>query len=238
MKKIILIAVALCLCNCARTYKQIGKQDVRYSKGKGTDLEFEYKHNVLADAGNTTYVKKEQRQNLSIVAVRLKNTTSNVIEVKRDVTFYDGRREFIPMSTMTAAKSIKQGTPWYLFYLLFLPINVWKSELKCDSYDGCEEKVSVLPIGLILGPALTLFNMVMSTSANTSMINEIGKNDFFEKTIKPGETVSGFLAMKGSGSSPLTVRLNTEQAPENKHTAEEDEDYEKSRLQMEPGEFK
>ena len=66
------------------------------------------------------------------------------------------------MSTEALVDALEQNTPIYLLYLLLSPLQLTKTE-----NNGFETKTTpFFPIGLILGPGISIGNMIVSSTAN------------------------------------------------------------------------
>ncbi|MCD4818326.1 MAG: hypothetical protein K8S23_06510 [Candidatus Cloacimonetes bacterium] len=95
--------------------------------------------------------------------------------------------------------SLKQSTFAYLFYLLLTPVNL---VIVNQSGQG-----DVIPIGLVLGPGITLLNTLSSSSANSKFQKELEENSIIGKTIKPDEDLKGLIAIRNIGYQPLSIKI-------------------------------
>jgi hypothetical protein len=113
---------------------------------------------------------------------------------------YAGLREAVVVDPVVAYKELKQTVPTYLLYLLMTPLRfyVMKDGVTTTNY----------PIGLLLGPGLSIGNMVEASSANTRLRNDLLRYNLFNKTIRPGETVTGIITLRQSDFDPLSIKLN------------------------------
>ncbi|MDP3463893.1 MAG: hypothetical protein Q8S18_13955 [Bacteroidales bacterium] len=136
-----------------------------------------------------------------MIAVQLTNNTDTILNVGKDVAFFSGENQIFPMEPNAVKESIKQIVPAYLPYLLltFVNLNVTQST-------SSRATTEVYPIGLALGPGITLGNMYVASSANKIMLNELYQYNILRRDIQKGETVYGIIAVRDLGYSPLSVK--------------------------------
>lgn len=68
---------------------------------------------------------------------------------------------------------------------------------------------SSFPIGLIIGPAIALGNVIGAASANANMLKELTADNIMGKTVEPGQTVTGLMALPGYDYPNLEARRNS-----------------------------
>ncbi len=73
--------------------------------------------------------------------------------------------------------------------------------------NSCTQDQSFIPIGIIVGPLLTLINVMVSSSANDAFVKDVSDNNVYGKALKPGEEITGFLVFRDAGTAPITARL-------------------------------
>jgi len=103
---------------------------------------------------------------------------------------------------MVIKESIKQIVPGYLPYLLLTFVNLTTTK----EQNGMTEQ-NVIPIGLVLGPGITVGNMLIAGDANTKLLDELRLYNLIGRDIKPGETVYGIIGVRDIGYSPITVEV-------------------------------
>lgn len=202
MKNSILKLVALILLSvlsgCAVTYKPINPTTLNYNSFDLQDgIALSYKYDVLRERGNIKYSNKETTEGVKLIAVKISNNTDSVIMVGRDVAFFSGQSQLFPLEPMAIKQSIKQNVPGYLPYifLTFLNLHITQGN-KTDTY----------PIGLVLGPVITLGNMATAGASNKNMLNELIEYDIMHRDIKKGETVYGIIGIRDSGYVPISLK--------------------------------
>lgn len=170
------------LAGCASSYSTINPKQVNYGLTGSTDeINYSYKYNVLAEKGNRKYAKRETKYGVSVVALKIENTTSSPIVVNEDINFSIGGKEVAPLNSQAVTSSIRQeGIGFYAFYgLLVLYL-----------YDG--GTVTTIPIGVPIG----LGNIIVASSANKNFEKEFNDNNIVGKTIQPGETLYGLAGFR------------------------------------------
>jgi hypothetical protein len=197
----IILSSIFIFMGCAASYRPINPPTLNYYSNDFQDgVGFSYKYDVLKEKGNKKYAKKEDKRNIRIVAIKLINNTDTTINIGRDLLFYSGQNQLNLMDPLTIKNSIKQVVPGYLPYL-FLTL------LQLNVSDG--QTVESYPIGLVIGPAITIGNMAVAGSSNTSLFEELNEYNIIFKDIKKGETVYGIIGIHDEGYNPITIKLKS-----------------------------
>ncbi len=152
------------------------------------------------EAGNKRYAKKEDQKGVKLVAVKITNNTTAELNFTKDITLYAGMQPAVLVDPVVVGKELKQTVPTYLFYLLMTPLRFYTAS------NG--EVTSNLPIGLLLGPGLSIGNMVEAGAANKRLRDELLRYNMNNKMIRPGETVTGLIGLRESGFNPLRLQVN------------------------------
>ncbi|MEN8251802.1 MAG: hypothetical protein ABFS32_22975 [Bacteroidota bacterium] len=115
-----------------------------------------------------------------------------------EVVLYSGLNQIFPLEPMAVKNSIKQIVPGYLPYLLLtlLQLNIYQGN-SADSY----------PIGVIVGPGITVGNLAMAGSANKNMLNELNEYNIMNRDIQRGETIYGIIGVRDMDYNPISVKL-------------------------------
>ena len=193
------LSFILFLSGCAASYRPIEPPSLNYTANDSqTGIEFAYRYDVLQEKGNKKYAKKEDVKDVKLVAVKLTNNTAGAINVGRDISFYAGQRRLTLLDPMVVKNTLRQIVPAYLPYLLLTFVNFYVSN---------GTSTQVYPIGLVLGPGITIGNMVMAGTANKNMLIELNQYNLINKDIQKGETVYGIIGINNMGYDPLTVKM-------------------------------
>lgn len=206
MKKLLTQLMLLCTAavlfsGCAANYKSVRPNAVNYNNiASDSSLTFSYKYDVLLEAGNKRYAKKEQKKHVKVVAVKITNNTASDLNFSTDIKMYAGMQEAVLVDPIVVYKELKQTVPTYLLYLLLTPMRffVYKNGVATTN----------IPIGLFLGPGLAIGNMVEAGSSNTRLRNDMLRFNLMNRTIRPGETVTGLIGLREMGFNPLSIKLN------------------------------
>lgn len=199
VKSVLLILSVVLFWGCATSYKPINPSNNLSTRIEDEDVIFKYSYDVLQNAGNKKYSKKETMNHIKLIAVSIKNKTEKVIVVSENVDFYAGNNKVSIISPEEYSHSLKQSTLSYLFYLLLTPLKLITVNQNNDA--------NIIPIGYVLGPGITLLNMVSSSSANKKFDKELIENNILGKTIEPGDILNGLIAIRGIGYEPLSIKL-------------------------------
>lgn len=193
------IAIIVLLSSCAAPYRAIKPNHLNFNAhNKSENIDFSYKYDVLLERNNKRYSKKERKKGIRLVAVKLTNNSNKEIVVKDDLIFTANSQQVFPLEPTVLKQSIKQYPATYLLYLLLTPLSF-------NTYDQYGNVESTIPFGLILGPGLAIGNLVGSSSANKNMVGEYSKELIINKTVGPGETITGLMAIKTTGFPTLSV---------------------------------
>jgi hypothetical protein len=188
--------------SCASTYKAIMPQAIHYSNTTSHDeIDLAYKYDVLSLRGNKKYAKREDKHGVRVVAVKVTNNSEQPINLSNDYQIYAGENPMILLDPETAKNLLKQPVPIYLLYLLLSFTNLY--------VDG-----SVIPIGLILGPGISIGNMAVAGSANQNLERELQQYNMIDRDVASHETVYGILATRSTDFVPLSLRPKENKVPQ------------------------
>lgn len=213
LRNLILLSSSAFLFGCAASYKRVHPEAISYVKDNASspDVIAEYHYNALVETNNRKYHKKEIKRLVQLVAVKVTNNTNSDLEYNKNFKLYSSNSEVSPLPVETVYSALKQQAPLYLLHLLWSFTNVTTStETTNNGYSRGETKV--YPIGLIIGPAVALGNVLVASSANDKFRNELIDHSIFNKVIKKGETKFFLIGLNGSSFQPLSVRVVNSQS--------------------------
>ncbi len=192
----IIVLVLFILSACAQSYQPINPHRLNLTSSNGLEnITLNYRYDVLMEKGNDKNAKKERANNVKLVAVRITNNTSQVLNIGNNAAFYTGNTVIYPMDPISLSNALKQSVPSHLLYLLFAPLTL--------SVNGSDP----FPIGLLLGPGLSGGNMIAASKANKNLYSELKQYDIMFRDIKPGESVIGLVGFRDIDYVPLTIKL-------------------------------
>jgi hypothetical protein len=210
MKKMIkissLLVFAMLLNSCASGYKKINPEKINYaSKSIESNISLEYKYDLL----EKKYKKKETKNKIKLIAVKITNNNEKEIVFGRDFKLsYENGSEASLIETEKLFKTIKQSPASYLWYLLLSPLQFYSGTTTTSNGYYTETKpANTFPIGLIVGPGLAAGNMIAASSANKNFKNELIQFDLNGKTIKKGETIYGLIGVKSNSYDSIKIMM-------------------------------
>ncbi len=188
IKQLSLLIIVVYLSSCAAIYRNIGPEKINYPTPLGTEnVEISYRYDVLREAGNKKYPKKEIKNNIRVVAVKITNKTDTTIEISRDLDFYCGSSRVNLLTPIDIKESIKQNWPPYSLYLI-----------------GC---ISTSPLDIIVFGAIGVGNMAVAGGSNKKLLLELTKYDIRNKILEKGESVIGLIGYETLHADPIIVKL-------------------------------
>ncbi len=193
-----LFLAVLTLANCASGYNLIEPKSINYvSTNETENVKLEYKYDLL----DKKYAKKELKKGIKLVAIKITNSSDNDLMFGRDtkLTYGNGTEIFI-MENNNVFKTLKQSPASYLWYLLLTPMNLYTT-----GSNG--QQTSSTPIGLIVGPGLTVGNIIAAGSANKKFQTEMLEYNINGTLIKKGETKYGLIGIKSDSFDSLKLKI-------------------------------
>jgi hypothetical protein len=202
----LLLIFAMLLNGCASGYKKINPETINYaSKSIESNILLEYKYDLL----EKKYKKKETKNSVKLIAVKITNNTEKEIVLGRDFKFsYENGNEVSLIETEKLFKTIKQSPASYLWYLLLSPLQFYSGTTTTSNGYYTETKpANTFPIGLIIGPGLAGGNMIAASTANKNFKNELMQFDLNGKIIKKGETVYGLIGSNSNSYDSIKIKV-------------------------------
>ena len=201
-----LLVFTILLNSCASGYKKINPQTINYvSRSIESNILLEYKYDLL----EKKYKKKETKNDIKLIAVKITNNTEKDIIFGKDFKLsYENGNEVSLIETEKLFKTIKQSPASYLWYLLLSPLQFYSGTTTTSNGYYTETKPThTFPVGLILGPGLAGGNMIAASSANKNFKKELLEFDLNGKTIKKGETVYGLIGSNSNSYDSIKVKV-------------------------------
>lgn len=183
--------------SCASSYKAINPGGQSYPESS-PDESLTYKYNVLRQANNKKLAKKEDKNQINIVAIRIINNTGQTLKYGQNFKIYSNNQEIDILPIPEVTQHIRQTVPTYLLYLLLTPMrfNV-----------ATETKQSSTPIGLVIGPGLAALNIGIAAGANKKFKKEMEEYNIIDREIQNGEAAYGLIGIRNTDYAPLTLKL-------------------------------
>mgnify|MGYP007014081734 CR=1 FL=1 len=130
-------------------YTMINPPRVNYTSSDVTDnVTLEYKYGVLENK----YVKKETQYQIKLLSVKITNNTNKDLTFGQNLKLqYSNGANADIVDNSTAYELLRQSSGSHFLYLLLTPLNF-------HTTDAQGRQTSSTPIGLVLGPVLSLLN--------------------------------------------------------------------------------
>lgn len=202
-----LVGLTLLSSGCAGSYTPIRPDRIATYQASAANapVQFGYQYDALQLRGhNKKYAKKERKRGYHVVAVRITNSTGAELNFSRDAVLYYGDRPVTPVAASLAAKDMKQGVAIYLLYLL-LNVTVGGT----TTTNGYGQTTTSGGTFLPTGPLIAGGNMLGAGLANGNFRRELEQFDLTNRTIHPGETVYGLVALRETNVAPLRLELRS-----------------------------
>ncbi|WP_240905194.1 hypothetical protein [Flagellimonas oceani] len=151
------------------------------------------------------YEKKEEKNGVKLVAVKITNNSDRDIMFGKDVALeYENGNGVYIMENEKVFKTLKQSPASYLWYLLLTPLNLYTSK---PGPNGLPVETSSTPIGLVLGPGIAGGNMIVAGSANKKLKTELLEYNISGTVIKKGETKYGLIGIRTDTYDALKLKI-------------------------------
>ena len=184
------------LSGCAAKYSSVDFFKVGMTASvEKDDFLFKYTYSTMQDMGNKRYVKYEMRNNVKVVGIQIINKTDKEIMLSNEnFQIYAEGNRIHPFSPSTAVKHLKQNV---IQYLLYAPIWLYINN------DNDPEPEIQFPIGI----PIALMNMLLSGSANSSVLKDLTNHNLIGKTIGPNTTINGLIVLYNTKYAPLDFEI-------------------------------
>ncbi|MEZ4932580.1 MAG: hypothetical protein R2788_10730 [Saprospiraceae bacterium] len=153
-------------------------QDVQNGQAK-----ISYRYNVLKEAGNRKYAKKEKQSGVSLLALRIENVGTDTLFFPGDFYVMAGRDSLYLLTSDEAGEALRQTTAE-------------------DSGNGAVEVDAPL-----LNATKDIFNAATQVKANLRFAKELEEFYLFPCLVAPGVSRVGLQAMEVTAGKPLTFGL-------------------------------
>lgn len=192
------ILTIILINGCASSYIPINPPSISYASHDLKDgISLSYKYDVLREKKNKKYSKKEIYNRIKIVSVKITNNTDSVVTIGNDFAFYSGNKQLSLIEPNVLKKVFKQSSASYLFYLLMTPLKLYVAD---------NNSVETYSIGYALGPILSVGNLLVASSANSTFQKELDLYSIINTNIEKGETVYGIIGLEGIGYDPIYIK--------------------------------
>jgi hypothetical protein len=197
--------VSLFFTSCASVYHSINPTTLDFqSKSGDSSFRVEYQTNLLTGK----YAKREIKSDVYLIAVKVTNNSGREIILRNNLKILSGEKEVTSMALSSFYDATQQNPEKSLMFLFITPLNAYSFSQTTDAGQVTSQKIKFFPIGIILGPVLSLVNRAEAKAANKKFKNELDKNDILERVIPAGHIDYGLIAIRDVSSSDLIFKIN------------------------------
>ena len=189
------------MTSCASSYPGIQPENLSYNSKNIAEegITMEYRYDLLPKK----YAKKEKREDIRLVAVRLKNNTNKDLVFGEDFKLaFEGGNNVLILSNDKVFDELKQKGAFHLFYLLLSPVTLNKTT---NNGNGSITTEPIFPIGLIIGPGLAALNLFKASASNKRFKNELKEYNLNGKSLKPGQESFGIIGIRSDSYDALNI---------------------------------
>lgn len=200
----VLLVFTLIFCSsCARSYYKLEPENLSYTQSEQKNgLTFSYQYSVLRNR----YLKKEDRKNIKLIAVKCINNTDRDLVFGTDIQLMREKGKTADFAGESYVyDELRQRPASHLWWLLFTLFTV--SFTDGTTYGG--QKTTTIPVGYALGPILTLTNVSVAAGANKGFKADLKKYNLLGRTIPKGDTVYGLAGVRTLRYEKLSLKNNS-----------------------------
>lgn len=196
----ILLLCALLMSSCAAIYNPIEPAYLSYElAGNYNGLKLSYRYGILAELNNKRYARKENKQKIKLLVVKIENTTNQTLVMGKDFSLTSNGQAIEFINSAEAYQKLKQKNwPALGFLLLALTPPV-------QTTNGAS--VADFPLGMVVGPMLAAGNIFVAINANKQFQSELQSNTILGSAIKPKETSYGIVIINAAAESPIEIKF-------------------------------
>jgi len=201
------IMFSLLLSGCASTYHPLQLDNLVYSPGdtiKG--ISYGYRYNILKEQGNKKYARKELEKNIKFVAFTFTNSSLKPINLVNDLEYYQyGTRKINPLDPNSIENAFEQDPDKYYADLWLMICNGYGVQ-SSTSGSNTSSHFIFIPIGIIIGPEMTIVNISIAKKANLLFGKDL---DIFTpfSIIMPGQKTFVLISFGDISERPIRIRL-------------------------------
>jgi hypothetical protein len=204
---IIPIILILLVSGCSSTYHAMSLGILDYTQCdtvKG--ISYGYHFNSLRDFRNNKYAEKENQKNIKLVAFNITNLSGRRIDLVNNLEYYQNNTRLIkPMEPNSIYSTFKLNPKKYLADLSLIIVNAYWIESYGVGSDA-DLHFRIIPIGIFIGPILTLYNMSTVKKSNLMFGKDLDKYSPFT-SIEAGAKRFVLIPFEDIGEQPIQIRI-------------------------------
>jgi hypothetical protein len=162
----ILVIFTVLMSSCAAIYNPIEPAYLSYElAGNYNGLKLSYRYGILAELNNKRYARKESKQKIKLVVVKIENTSNQELVVGKDFNLISNGQALDYINSAAAYQKLKQKN-WPALGFLFLALTP-----PVQTTNGAS--VADFPLGMVAGPMLAAGNIFVAINANKQFSSEL-----------------------------------------------------------------
>ena len=200
MRKLFPIFLLIILItSCARSYHTIYPEFYNYDNKKPfiEGITVSYFYDVQNHVRNKPYARKERKNGLKLVAIKVENKSDSAITLTRqnfNIQTSSGRNIYI-LENSAYTSIIRQFPETFIIFYGLAGIQYEWGNVNGESYS----RVTYNPIPIIVG----IINAIIAGNSNSKQKENLEKNEIFNRTIHPNSSIFGLIAIKEAGYPEL-----------------------------------
>lgn len=193
------IFLVLLISGCARKFHEIDPSIYNFENEKllTEGVQVSYFYDVQQNVRNKPYARKERNKSLKLIAIKIKNNSDSSLLITRDNFFiktFSGKNIQI-LYPIEYTKAIRQKSEFFVLFYGLAGIGYEWGESNGQGYSNFTYNFIPLLIGI--------GNAVVAETSNSKQKNNLAETNIFNKTISPGASLYGLLAIEESGFPEL-----------------------------------
>ena len=205
MKKYFFIILIL-LSSCAVRYKKIEPELARYEKTDTTQIVNVHfsQSNILLESGNKRMSQKALRKKLRIVPIFIENKSNDTLSIsKYNFEIFSNFESVEVLDYNQYIPKLKQHPASYI------PGALLGAYVGVQIFFTVYVNSQIKPISVLLASLLpmSIYDFMVSKTANNRMIKDIYAIDICNKKIIPHSQAYGIICVKTSSTEPLIYRF-------------------------------
>lgn len=197
-----ILIILIAFSSCTTKYQSIAPRQFKYPEAVYSDgVGFTYNYEVFTSKYNRGFKRKELKNEIQIVGVRITNYTDSILTLGDNLQIYADTTPIEIVTPEIAGQRLRQDNALFMLYLLLGPL-----KLKSTNKNDLEKKEKAFPVGFIIGPSLSLASYGSTAFANEKFKKELLLFSPKGKAIMPKSELTGLIAIKVKKPLPLKIK--------------------------------
>ena len=199
------IGFVILFTGCAVPYHKMSPAILEYTNtGENSVISYGSHFNVLKDFKNKRFAEKELQAKIKIVAFEITNLSEHSIDLENEVDYYqDSTGLLTPLKPVEAYLALKLSSRKYMPILFLSFLNYYWTETY-GSVPVQKKDFRMIPIGILIGPLLTLYNVESTRQSNIKLGEDLDKYSPYTR-IAPGGKKYVLNSFKDISNCPIHI---------------------------------